>query len=130
MGTKSSIFTTRVKIPLLVFMSEIKRSHTEKVKISISFVLQNCNNSVYSNMRQPSRQRHNFFRSRFASNLMVFTVNDIGCKRCLQLKNISILRLNKRTSRNLPRKNAYRKLRLPDIACFHYVKLLVTSLTS
>ena len=38
-----------MKISLLVFMSEIKkRSFTEKVKFSISFLLKNCNNLVYN----------------------------------------------------------------------------------
>ena len=46
----SRVTKPRVKIPLLVFMSEIKKqSFTEKVKFSISFLLKNCNNLVYSN---------------------------------------------------------------------------------
>ena len=54
MNSKSSNFTSgeakRVKIPLLVFMSEIKNDLLlKKVKFSISFLLKNCNNLVYSN---------------------------------------------------------------------------------
>ena len=72
MNTKKAVFSRvakpRVKIPLLVFMSEIKkRSFTEKVKFSISFLLKNCNNLVY----QPSGRKYNFFPSRFASNVML-----------------------------------------------------------
>ena len=53
MNNKSSIFTSgeaTSEIPLLVFMSEIKNDLSlEKVKFSISFLLKNCNNLVYSN---------------------------------------------------------------------------------
>ena len=42
----------RVKIPLLVFMSEIKNDLSlKKIKFSISFLLKNCNNLVYSNAK-------------------------------------------------------------------------------
>ena len=46
----------RVKNPLLVFMSEIKNDLSLKVKFSISFLLKNCNNLVYSNASAVLRQ--------------------------------------------------------------------------
>ena len=62
----------------------------------------------------------------------VFTGYVFGCKRSLQMKYTSKLRLNKQISRNLHRYNAYSRLGLPDVTCFHTVNLahLVTSLTS
>ena len=56
MNNKSSIFTsseaTRVNISLLVFTSEIKSDLSlmnDKVRFSISLLLENCNNLVYTN---------------------------------------------------------------------------------
>ena len=61
----------RVKIPRLVFMSEIKNDLSlKKVKFSISFLLKICNNLVYSNV-STFRTEAQFFHSRFASNLML-----------------------------------------------------------
>ena len=83
-------------------------------------------------MHQPSRQRHNFFPSRFASNLMLpayllgmLMING------LQLKNSSKVHLNKQITRNLLRKNDYKKLRRPGVTCFYSVNLgrLVMSFT-
>ena len=50
-NNKSSIFTSgEVKIPLLVFMSEIKNDFSLKKSIFLFlFCLKNCNNLVYSN---------------------------------------------------------------------------------
>ena len=72
MNTKSSIFTSgEVKIPLCMFMSDIKkRSYTEKVKFSISFMIEIAAIQFIS-MRPFTGQRHNFFPSRCASNLML-----------------------------------------------------------
>ena len=47
----SRVAKPRVKIPIFVFMSGIKNDVLlEKVKFSISFLLKNCNNLVYSNV--------------------------------------------------------------------------------
>ena len=54
----------RVKIPLLVFMSEIKND------LSISFLLKIGNNLVYSNA-SAFRTVTQLFPYRFASNLML-----------------------------------------------------------
>ena len=54
MNNKSSILTTgeaTSENTTLVFMSEIKNGLSlKKVKVSISFLLKNCNNLVYSNV--------------------------------------------------------------------------------
>ena len=119
----------RVKIPLLVFMSEIKNDLSLKksnflflfcLKIAINwFIL----------MRQPSGRRHNFFPSRFASDLML-SAYLLGM--FLVAKIARNYGLTKQISRNLHRYNAYSRLRRPDVTCFHNVNLarLVTSLTS
>ena len=85
-------------------------------------------------MRQPSGQRRNYFSSCFAPKVhasSIFTGFVIGWKHSLQLRNNLILHLNKHISRNLLRKNAYRKIRRPGVACIHKINLalLVTSLT-
>ena len=53
MSNKSSIFTsgeaTSENTAFSVHEKHKKRSFTEKVKFSISFLLENCNNLVYSN---------------------------------------------------------------------------------
>ena len=60
-----------MKIPLLVFMSEIKIVLTLK-KLNFLFLL--CfkiANIKFTPIRQPSQQRYSFFSSRFTSNLML-----------------------------------------------------------
>ena len=60
-----------MKIPLLVFMSEIKNDLSlKKVKVSISILLKN-KIIYFIPMHQPSGWRHNFFPSHFVSNLML-----------------------------------------------------------
>ena len=95
---------------------------TEKDKFSISFLLKNCNNLVYSNASAFSTETQ-LFPSRFASNdaFSVFTGYVVAT--CLQLKNSSKLRLNKQISRYLHRYNTYSRLRRPDVTCFHNVNL-------
>ena len=124
MNNKSSIFTSgeaTVTIPLLVFMSEIKNDLSLKksnflflfyLKVAIIYIF------LYP------------FCVKFDA-FSVFTGYGFGCKHSLQLKYSSKLRLNKHISRNLHRQNAYRRLRRPDVTCFHNVNLarLVTSLT-
>ena len=74
MNAKSSIFTSggaTSKIPLLEFMSEIKINLT-LTKSNFLFLL--CDNIAiikFIPTRQRSRQRNNFFSSRFTSNLML-----------------------------------------------------------
>ena len=76
MNTKSCIFTSglpRVKIPPLVFMSEIKINLTpEKIKFSVSFMLKYGKNYFIS-FSQPSPQKTNFFPSHYASILWCST---------------------------------------------------------
>ena len=66
-------------------------------------------------MRQQTRQRHNYFSSRFASNddFSVFTryVNNNSLK----------FQFDEQISRNLLRKNAYRRLNRSDAACINTV---------
>ena len=67
-------------------MNEIKNDLSlKKVKFSISFLLKNCNNLVYSNA-SAFRTETQLFPSRFASNLMIsayllgmFLVGNIVC---------------------------------------------------
>ena len=67
---QSCIFT-RVKIPLLVFMSEIKINLTpEKIKFSVSFMLK-CGKifDLYQSVSRHHRKLISFFPSHFASVL-------------------------------------------------------------
>ena len=67
----SRVAEPRVKILLLVFMSEIKIDLTLK-KSNVLFLL--CFKIAiikFIPMRQQSRQRNSFFSSRFTSNLML-----------------------------------------------------------
>ena len=60
-----------MKIPLLVFMSEIKIDLTLKQS---NFLFSSCFKIAkikFNPMRQQSRQRNSFFSSRFTSNLML-----------------------------------------------------------
>ena len=60
-----------MKIPLLVFMSEIKTDLTlKKIKNSVSFMLKIAI-IWFIPMRQRSRQRHNFFSGRLTPNWML-----------------------------------------------------------
>ena len=74
MNTKSCIFLPRVKIPLLVFMSEIKINLTpEKIKFSVSFMLK-CGKKI--NVFQFVSRHHRkltFFPSHYASILWCST---------------------------------------------------------
>ena len=89
-----------MKIPLLLFMSEIKMALILK-KSNFLFLLSfKIAKNKFIPMRQQSRQRNSFFSSRFTSG--VFTGYDTGCKRSLQLKNS----FTKQISRNRTRKNA------------------------
>ena len=65
MNTESCIFTsgeatrenTLVKIPLLVFMSEIKINHTpEKIKFSVSFMLICRKNNLFQSVNRHHRK--------------------------------------------------------------------------
>ena len=90
-----------MKIPLLVFMSEIKkRSFTEKVKFPISFLLKNSSNLVYSNASAFRTETQHFpkpFCVQFDA-FSVFTGYVFGCKHGLQqLKYSSKLRLKNRS---------------------------------
>ena len=74
MNTKSSIFTSadsRVKILLLVFMSEIKIDLTLKKSNFLFLLCFKIAKIKFIPMRQKSRQRNSFFSSRFTSNLML-----------------------------------------------------------
>ena len=95
-----------VKKPLLVFISEIKNDLSLKKSNFLFLFCLKIAKIEFIPMREPSGRRRNFFPSRFASN--------------------------KQISRDLHRQNAYRRLRRPDVTCFHNVNLarLVTSLTS
>ena len=58
-----------MKIPLLVFMSEIKLDLTlKKSKFLLGFKIAII---WFISMCQPARQRHNFFSSHFTPNLML-----------------------------------------------------------
>ena len=74
MNNKSSIFTsgeaTSENTAFGVQERNKKRSFTEKVKFSISFLLKNCNNLVYSKA-SAFRTEAQLFPSRFASNLIL-----------------------------------------------------------
>ena len=76
---KNSIFTSgevakpRVKIPLLVFLSEIRNALSLKKSNFLFLFCLKIAIIKFIPMRQPSGRRHNFFPSRFASNLMLST---------------------------------------------------------
>ena len=92
----------RVKIPFLVFMSEIKkRSFTEKVKFSISFLLKNCNNLVYSSASAFRTETQNLpFCIKFdACNVLTGYV--FGFKHSLQLKDSFVTTQNVTTTQNV-----------------------------
>ena len=66
------------EIPLLVFMSEIKINLTpEKIKFSVSFMLK-CGKNYLISVRQPKPQKTNFFPSHYASILWCSTYLLLG----------------------------------------------------
>ena len=99
----SRVAKPRVKIPLLVFMCEIKNDLSlKKSNFLFLFCLKNCNNLVYSNAPAFRTETQLFLQPvcvKFDA-FSVFTGYVLGCKHSLQLKNISKLRLNKQISRN------------------------------
>ena len=72
MNTKSGIFTSggATKIPLLVFMSEIKIDLTQKKSNFLFLLCFKIAKNKFILMRQPS-QRYSFFSSHFTLNLML-----------------------------------------------------------
>ena len=60
-----------MKIPLLVFMSEIKIDLTLKKSNFLFLLCFKIAKIKFITMRQQSRQRNIFFSSRFTSNLMI-----------------------------------------------------------
>ena len=129
MNTKSSIFmsgkATSENTAFCVHEWNKKWSYTEKVKFSISFMLEYCSYSVYFNA-SVHRTETQFFSKPLCVKFDAYSVfigYAIGCKHSLQLKNSSKLLLKKQISRNLLRKNAYGRPRRPDVTCFNNIKL-------
>ena len=60
-----------MKIPLLVFMSEIKLDLTLKKSNFLFLLCFKIAKIKFITMRQQSRQKNSFFSSRFTSNLML-----------------------------------------------------------
>ena len=74
MNTKvvfSRVAEPRVKIPLLVFMSEIKIDLTLKKSNFLFLLCFKIAKYKFILMRQPSQQRYSFFSSHFTLNLML-----------------------------------------------------------
>ena len=90
-----------MKIPLLVFMSEIKIDLTLKKSNFLFLLCFKIAKIKFILMRQPSQQRYSFFSSHFTLNLML-----PACLLGMILKNSLKLLFAKEISRNLPRKNA------------------------
>ena len=67
----SRVAKPRVKIPLLVFMSEIKIDLTLKKSNFLFLLCFKFAKIRFILMRQPSQQRYNFFSSHFTLNLML-----------------------------------------------------------
>ena len=67
----SRVAEPRVKIPLLVFISEIKIDLTLKKSNFLFLLCFKIERIKYILMRQPSQQRYSFFSSHFTSNLML-----------------------------------------------------------
>ena len=88
-----------MKIPLLVFMSEIKIDLTLKKSNFLFPLCFKIAKFKFIPMRQQSRQRNSFFSSRFTSNLML-PVCLLGMKNSLKFL------FAKQISRNRTRKNA------------------------
>ena len=60
-----------MKIPLLVFMSEIKIDLTLKKSNFLFLLCLKIEKNKFILMRQPSQQRYSFFSSHFTLNLML-----------------------------------------------------------
>ena len=60
-----------MKIPLLVFMSEIKIDLTQKKSNFLFLLCFKIAKNKFILMRQPSQQRYSFFSSHFTLNLML-----------------------------------------------------------
>ena len=93
MNTKSSVFTSgeaTSKNTAFLFMSEIKkRSYTEIVKFSFSFMLENCSYSVYFNASVHRTETQLFSLPvcvKFDAS-SVFIGYVIGCKLCKIARN-------------------------------------------
>ena len=104
-----------MKIPLLVFMSEIKIDLTLKKSNFLFLLCFKIAKIKFILMRQPSRLRYSFFSSHFTLNLMlpacllgmILVANRSSKSMILmQLKNSLKLLFAKQISKNLPRKNA------------------------
>ena len=67
----SQVAEPRVKIPLLVFISEIKIDLTLKKSNFLFLLCLKIAKIKFILMRQPSQQRESFFSSRFTLNLML-----------------------------------------------------------
>ena len=77
-----------MKIPLLVFMSEIKIDLTLKKSNFLFLLCFKIAKIKFILMRQPSQQRYSFFSFYIKSDASsLFIGYDIGWKRSLQLKN-------------------------------------------
>ena len=60
-----------MKIPLLVFMSEIKIDLTQKKSNFLFLLCFKIAKNKFILMRQPSQQRYSFFSSHYTLNLML-----------------------------------------------------------
>ena len=98
-----------MKIPLLVFMCEIKIDLTLKKSNFLFLLCFKLAKIKFILLLQQSRQRNSFYSSRFYIKFdtsSVFTGYDTGCKQSLQLKNSLKFLFAKQMSRNRTRKNA------------------------
>ena len=95
-----------MKIPLLVFISEIKIDLTLKKSNFLFLLCFKIAKIKFLLMRQLSQLFYSFYIKSDASS--IFIRYDIGCKQSLQLKNSLKFLFAKQISisRNLPRKNA------------------------
>ena len=131
---KVVLYPPLVKIPLLVFMSEINIELTmKKSNFLFLFCFKIEKLSLLQCVSNHDRETASFLVVLFYTS-GVFTGYDTGCKRSLQLKKSLKFLFAKQISRNRTRKNAWEGggggLRRPDVACSNNVTmaLLVTSL--
>ena len=94
-----------MKIPILVFMSEIKIDLTLKKSNFMFLLCFKIAKIKFIPIRQESRQRNSLFSSRFTSNLMLSACLLVMILR-LQLTNSLKFLFAKQISRNRTRKNA------------------------